>query len=707
MPSKTMFEVVNVGVKDSIAEIRIYDNIGIKTDETPGYFATAFGAALAMVPKNDPVKIRINSRGGALPEAQAICALILERRGRTECVIDGVCMSSATLIACSCDTVSMVEGGLYMIHNPNAVRDGDANDFRNAAKVLDNYKSFALRLYADKTSLSESELSEMMDKTTFLDAQEALELGFIDKIIEEGFVMLEPLPLHGNLSVPNKFKKLFTKGETNMPNKTNNPADPVVKDPQPQPTPQPEPPKSDPQPAPEPTPQPEPPKKDEPQADPQPISPEPPPVNQAQIAIMQAQLAALQAKQKETDKRNATKFVDSAIQAGKIDNSSKDFWVTQIMDNPEMRAELEKLPAKTVKEAPVIEPVHGSVSVKDIEEQFLALNKAGKTNEKFGLMFAHNRFLKDALATNAVTVSDDLKETFIETNIVLTEFFEPLRGFMDGFTTTWSDLPRKGKDTMQVAVVKRPDDPVMNYNPAKGLQTGSREVESIEIKLDKHKTVGLTYNSLTSNAQPHEHLSKHFEIMLQDLREAIVNSVLEIVTIDNFSGVVAAEGVESEDFDRDHVTAARKACNKAKWPRNNRWMYLNLDYEEALLNDSRLITWAGLAEKAIATSAEGILPRLLGFDIIASDFINDNSERLVGFCCRKDAIGVVGAPYKVDPAVSKIADYEVISDPVTGLSIGRQTWAEAAKRNVNVVYECLFGVGVLNKHSLLRMISES
>lgn len=689
--SKIEFEVFNLNSAGQPAEIRIYDNIGIKTEESPGYFAAAFGAALAKVPKESQVRIRINSRGGSLPEAQTMCSLLKERAGKTECLIDGVCMSSATLIACSCDSARMVRGGLFMIHNPQGEREGDAKVFRNAAKVLESYTAFAVSIYAAKTGLSPETLSDMMDKVTYLDCDEALKLGFIDGIIEEQSTMFHSSIFTDAIeSIPEPFRRLFTNKETNMPNKN-------IEVPPPSGEPNVEPALT---------------KKAEPAQNQQQT---PPPANINPVpeptpALNASELAAMVARIKQIELRDATMFVETAIKDGKIENTSKDFWVKQLVENPTMRDEINKLPAKQNKMEPLEDHtnvVQVGTSIDDIRNQFSMLEKAGDTNKKFALLFKHNAFLKKAFAENAITVDSTLKRTHIEANVVLTDFFAPLTGIFDGFTTSWDNIPRLGEDKIVVPKIITPENPVKNYNPEAGLETGSRESTGVVLTLDKHKTVGLSYNSLDSNKQPYQLLADHYKVMLLQLKKAVVDDILSVITAENFPAVVNSDGVEAEDFDKGDVIAARKACVNESWPAEGRYLYLNPDYEEALLNDPSLTTWAGHAMEAISATTTGLLPKLSGFNIYSSDSIPTNGERLVGWACLKNAVGVVGAPVQLDSALSKVAEYETITDPVSGLTIGRQTWADPVMRNVNVVYEILYGYGVLNSASLIRLISQS
>lgn len=70
-----------------------------------------------------------------------------------------------------------------MIHNPFSIVEGDAEELKTAAKMLDEVKESIINAYELKTKLPRARLAKMMDDETFIHAYKAIELGFADKII--------------------------------------------------------------------------------------------------------------------------------------------------------------------------------------------------------------------------------------------------------------------------------------------------------------------------------------------------------------------------------------------------------------------------------------------------------------------------------------------------------------------------------------------
>lgn len=131
----------------------------------------------------DPINIYINSMGGDVFAALTCKDLIEKCPNPVNIIISGVAASAATIItSCKNAFVSMAKGSLLMIHNPTSIGSGESKDLRKTADLIDKTKEQIINIYQDKTSLAPDKLSKMMDECTWLDAKQALELGFINRI---------------------------------------------------------------------------------------------------------------------------------------------------------------------------------------------------------------------------------------------------------------------------------------------------------------------------------------------------------------------------------------------------------------------------------------------------------------------------------------------------------------------------------------------
>lgn len=160
-------------------EVSIYDEIGFG-----GVSAKTFLAEIKSY-SGQHIHLRINSVGGSVTEGAAIYNALRRHKGGLTVHIDALAASMASVISMAGDPVYIADNAMVMIHNPWSMTMGDADDLRKEADVLDKLKATLVNAYVRKTGRERGEIEAMMDDETWLDATEAVALGFADGI-EEG-----------------------------------------------------------------------------------------------------------------------------------------------------------------------------------------------------------------------------------------------------------------------------------------------------------------------------------------------------------------------------------------------------------------------------------------------------------------------------------------------------------------------------------------
>ena len=130
-----------------------------------------------------PVTIWINSPGGDCIAASQIYSMLMDYKGDVTVKIDGIAASAASVIAMAGTKVLMAPTALMMIHNPATAAFGDHTDMEKAIDMLNEVKESIINAYEIRTNLSHTQLSHMMDDTTWMNAKKAIELGFADEIL--------------------------------------------------------------------------------------------------------------------------------------------------------------------------------------------------------------------------------------------------------------------------------------------------------------------------------------------------------------------------------------------------------------------------------------------------------------------------------------------------------------------------------------------
>jgi len=196
---------------DNETTVTLYDEIG------------AFGAGskqfLGDIGKlaGQHIHLRINSPGGSVVEGTAIYNALRRHKGGVTVHIDALAASMASVIAMAGAPVLIADNALMMIHNPWTVSMGGSEDLRKEADLLDMLKVNLRNAYVRKTGLGETEIQDMMDKETWLDAVDAVALGFADAIEEGVAAAATATPENLRARFDNFAKGMSQKAEIEVP----------------------------------------------------------------------------------------------------------------------------------------------------------------------------------------------------------------------------------------------------------------------------------------------------------------------------------------------------------------------------------------------------------------------------------------------------------------------------------------------------------
>ena len=140
----------------------------------------------------EDVECFVNSPGGIIDVGSEIYTMLRSYKGDVKIYIVGEACSAASVIAMAryCE---MSPTALMMVHCVSTGARGNHNDMEHAAEVLRTADDALSNAYMAKTGMSKKEALDMMEKETWLTAEQAKEKGLIDAIMFED--KAEPLPL--------------------------------------------------------------------------------------------------------------------------------------------------------------------------------------------------------------------------------------------------------------------------------------------------------------------------------------------------------------------------------------------------------------------------------------------------------------------------------------------------------------------------------
>lgn len=177
--------------------------------------------------KGDALEVVINSGGGDVFSGSEIYTLLKGHSADVTVKIVGVAASAASVVAMAGNKVLMSPTAQLMMHNASTSSWGDKRDHQHTADFLNTVDTGISNAYRLKTGLSQSELLELMNRETWMNAQDALEKGFIDEIMFDdnnqlrayASISAEMIPQKVINRMRNEFSKM--KGEVNnLGNKT-------------------------------------------------------------------------------------------------------------------------------------------------------------------------------------------------------------------------------------------------------------------------------------------------------------------------------------------------------------------------------------------------------------------------------------------------------------------------------------------------------
>ena len=153
------------------------------------FVANAVVAQMLFLQMEDPKKdisLYINSPGGSVTDGMAIYDTMnfLQCDIVTYCVGQAASMATLLLAAGTKGKRYALPNSRVMMHQPTGGATGQTSDISIAAKEILRWRAQMNKLIASHTNKTEAEIAADSDRDFYLTAQEAMEYGIVDKVIE-------------------------------------------------------------------------------------------------------------------------------------------------------------------------------------------------------------------------------------------------------------------------------------------------------------------------------------------------------------------------------------------------------------------------------------------------------------------------------------------------------------------------------------------
>lgn len=165
------------------------DRIVMLTDEVNDASASVVVAQLLYLESEDPTKdisLYINSPGGSVTAGMSI----YDTMQYIKCDVSTICMGMAASMGAFLLTAGAkgkriaLPNSEIMIHQPLGGAKGQATEIEIAAKHILRTKKKLNTILAERTGKTLEQITADTERDNYMTAQEALEYGLIDKIIE-------------------------------------------------------------------------------------------------------------------------------------------------------------------------------------------------------------------------------------------------------------------------------------------------------------------------------------------------------------------------------------------------------------------------------------------------------------------------------------------------------------------------------------------
>ncbi len=141
------------------------------------------GISLLYDIKPPPIKLYIQSGGGALMATFGVVDYIRNSDIDIHSYISGFAASSATLIAVSCKKKFMSKNSFCLLHQLSASASGKFNNIQEELGNMNTFMNTIKDIYIDNTKIKREEIDEILSHDVWFTATQCLELGIVDKIV--------------------------------------------------------------------------------------------------------------------------------------------------------------------------------------------------------------------------------------------------------------------------------------------------------------------------------------------------------------------------------------------------------------------------------------------------------------------------------------------------------------------------------------------
>ena len=167
------------------------DRVIMLDTEVSEHTASLLVAQMLFLESDNPdkdISLYINSPGGSVTAGMAIYDTMQFIKCDVQTIVMGQACSMGSLLstAGAAGKRCILPNARHMIHQPSGGASGQATDIQIQAREIQKMKEYLTNIYVKHNSAGKTfeQLSADMERDFFMSAQEALDYGLVDKILD-------------------------------------------------------------------------------------------------------------------------------------------------------------------------------------------------------------------------------------------------------------------------------------------------------------------------------------------------------------------------------------------------------------------------------------------------------------------------------------------------------------------------------------------
>lgn len=130
-----------------------------------------------------PIWLHINSYGGDLFTGFSVADQLKMIKSPVYAIVEGICASAATLISMSCTKSFILPNSFMLIHQLSSGIWGTHEQFKDEMSLQKKAMDRLVKFYSEHSQSTKKEIRSMLTRDFWLDAEVAVEKGFVDAIL--------------------------------------------------------------------------------------------------------------------------------------------------------------------------------------------------------------------------------------------------------------------------------------------------------------------------------------------------------------------------------------------------------------------------------------------------------------------------------------------------------------------------------------------